>query len=137
MTYVVEYQGNLRTKSYDPGKKWQILTDAPVDNQGIGEEVSPTDLVVVAAASCALTLMGIEADRLNVDLLGCYIRAEKTIVKDPYRRIGSITLKIYAPKTYTAAITQKLENAALHCPVHKSLDPKVAIKMEFFWGQTA
>ena len=38
-----------------------IFTDAPVDNHGKGEYLSPTDLVAAALGSCMITIMNIYA----------------------------------------------------------------------------
>ena len=47
-----------------------LLTDTPKDNKGQGESFSPTDLVAAALGSCIATIMGIEADKMNVNLNG-------------------------------------------------------------------
>ena len=66
---IVEYEGELRTKAKHLQSGNEIITDAPVDNHGKGEAFSPTDLVATALASCVLTIMGIVAERRDIDLL--------------------------------------------------------------------
>ena len=63
------YTGDLRTEcSHESGAK--IATDAPKHNQGKGEAFSPTDLLAAGLGSCMLTLMGIAAAKLGVELKG-------------------------------------------------------------------
>ncbi|MDC0100175.1 OsmC family protein, partial [Crocinitomicaceae bacterium] len=58
-TSKVEYLGGLRTKATHLKSGSEIVTDAPVDNNGKGEAFSPTDLMATAYASCLLTIIGI------------------------------------------------------------------------------
>ena len=55
------YEGGLRCRSVHLGSDRELLTDAPLDNQGRGESFSPTDLVATALASCMMTVLGIAA----------------------------------------------------------------------------
>ena len=57
------YLGDLRTEGAHLKSGNNLITDAPVDNNGKGEAYSPTDLVCAALSSCALTTMGIVANR--------------------------------------------------------------------------
>ena len=59
ITSKVEYLGDLRTKCTHLQSQTEIITDAPIDNNGKGEAFSPTDLVATAYASCMITIMGI------------------------------------------------------------------------------
>ncbi|MFT7019694.1 MAG: putative OsmC-like protein, partial [Cyclobacteriaceae bacterium] len=64
------YQGELRTEATHIASGLKIITDAPVDNHGKGEAFSPTDLVAGALASCLMTIMGIEANKMSISLDG-------------------------------------------------------------------
>ena len=64
------YYGNLRTESKHIQSGNKVRTDAPIDNNGKGEAFSPTDLVATSLANCMLTVMGITANRHNIDING-------------------------------------------------------------------
>ncbi len=66
MTSRVTYTGNLRTECEHLRSGNTFITDAPVDNRGLGEAFSPTDTVATALASCMLTMMGIKARDLEI-----------------------------------------------------------------------
>ncbi|MEO9891696.1 MAG: OsmC family peroxiredoxin, partial [Aurantibacter sp.] len=68
MTSKVTYEGNLRNTCEHLQSGNSFTTDAPVDNNGLGEAFSPTDTVATGLASCILTMMGIKAKSLDVDL---------------------------------------------------------------------
>src|SRR5690554_7064505 len=68
MTSEVIYLGDLRTQSTHLASQASIVSDAPIDNNGKGEAFSPTDYVANALASCMLTIMGIKAKELNIDI---------------------------------------------------------------------
>ena len=65
-TAVVEYLGGLRTKCTHVKSGTEIITDAPTDNNGLGESFSPTDLVATAYTSCILTIVGIYCNNHNI-----------------------------------------------------------------------
>ncbi len=131
----ITYEGNLRTRSVHSENKEEIVTDAPKDNQGKGEMFSPTDLLATALGTCVLTLMGIAANRLKVDLSGLRLTVEKEMAGLPSRRIGRLVMHVYCPKTFDTDITQKLETAGSHCPVHQSLHPDTRQEFFFHWGE--
>ena len=81
------------------------MTDAPVDNEGKGEAFSPTDLVATALASCMLTIMGIVAERNNVELKGTTAEVEKIMGTMP-RQISEIKIKILFNKNFNKIINK-------------------------------
>jgi putative redox protein len=131
----VFYEGSLRTRCVQTGNGQELVTDAPKDNMGKGEMFSPTDLLAAALGSCVLTLMGIAANRLKVDLQGLRLTVEKEMAQMPARRIGRLVIHVYCPKTFDNDITQKLETSGSHCPVHQSLHPDTKQEFFFHWGE--
>jgi putative redox protein len=131
----VVYEGKLRCKSTHGPSGAVLLTDAPVDNHGQGASFSPTDLVATALGTCMLTVMGIAAERENLDLTGTTVRVVKEMATQPVRRIGKLTVEFTVPTPTTAVQQQKLYNTAMTCPVHKSLHPDVEMAIEFKWLQ--
>ena len=65
MSHKIEssYLGGLRVSSTHLASNTEIITDAPVDNNGKGESFSPTDLVATALGTCMITVMGIYAEK--------------------------------------------------------------------------
>jgi putative redox protein len=134
MTSTVVYEGNLRTIATHLQSGTVIETDAPVDNQGKGERFSPSDLVATALGSCMLTIMGMKARDMNIDLNGTKIEIQKIMKSDP-RRIGGINLTFSFP--HELSLTEKerliLERAADTCPVIYSIHPEIEVKVVFKW----
>ena len=63
-----KYVGKLRTSSTHLNSGKNIITDAPIDNNGKGEAFAPTDLVSSALCSCMTTVMGICAEKGNFEM---------------------------------------------------------------------
>ena len=134
VTIDITYQGDLRTEAVHQPSGTHLHTDAPKDNQGKGESFSPSDLVATALGSCMMTIMGIAARDMKIDIKGTQVTVQKEMVATPIRRISRLGVKIKVPVKLTAEQKQKLEQAASTCPVHKSLHPDVQIPVEFVWA---
>jgi uncharacterized OsmC-like protein len=134
MTSTVIYEGELRTVARHLASGTQIGTDAPVDNQGKGELFSPTDLVATALGSCMLTIMGIKAQDLQMDLKGTRIEIQKLMKADP-RRIGGIHLTFHFPGSLQVTEKQRLilERAGNTCPVRYSIHPDIEVLIGYNW----
>lgn len=129
----IAYQGQLHcTATHGPSGS-KIQTDAPVDNMGKGESFSPSDLVGAALGSCILTIMGIIAQRHNLDLTGTTCRVQKEMVSTPMRRIGRLAATVTVPVKLSGEDQRRLENAARNCPVHRSLHPSIESPIVFQW----
>jgi uncharacterized OsmC-like protein len=133
MTSEIIYNGNLRTTATHLRSGNQIITDAPPDNQGRGEAFSPTDLVASALGSCMLTIMGIKARDLALDITGTRVGVNKIMGANP-RRIARVEVAFYLPEnTFSESENKQLEEAALGCPVCKSLSAECESAVTFFW----
>jgi putative redox protein len=133
VTIEIEYQGELHTQAVHGPSGTRLITDAPVDNGGKGEAFSPTDLVATALGTCMVTTMGIYAARHEIDLRGTKVTVAKHMVQQPARRIGKLQVDIHLPLPPTHPRRSALENAALTCPVHRSLHPDVLIPIAFHY----
>ena len=134
MTSTVVYDGNLRTVATHLKSGTVIETDAPLDNQGRAERFSPSDLVATALGSCMMTIMGIKARDLNIDLTETTIQIEKIMQSEP-RRIGAINLTFSFPAQLQLYDKEKsiLERAAHTCPVIYSIHPDIKVNVVFDW----
>ncbi len=126
-----EYLGELRVEARHGPSGATFVTDAPVDNHGKGQSFSPTDLVATALGTCMLTVMGIVAERHGWDLRGTRVSVEKGMATDPVRRIGKLAVVIRFGRRFPPDQRKALEQAAMTCPVHKSLHPDVSAPVEF------
>jgi len=133
VTAQVEYKGNLRTTAVHLASNNEIITDAPTDNNGKGEAFSPTDLVATALASCMITIMGIRADTLDIDITGTSASVTKIMASNP-RKIAEVRVEITMPdQVYDAKHRKVLEAAARTCPVALSLDADLIQRVDFIW----
>ena len=132
MTSKVNYLGDLRTSAIHIASDKNIITDAPIDNQGKGEAFSPTDTVATALASCLLTIMGIKARDLNIDIKNTTAEVSKVMASYP-RRISEIQITVNFTRSYDQRIKKILEKAALACPVSNSLHPDLKQNILFNW----
>lgn len=130
----IVYEGELSTRCVHGENKAEIITDAPKDNQGLGRVFSPTDLLAASLGSCMLTLMGIAAKRLNVDIRGMRAAVVKEMATAPLRRIGKLRVAFTCPHRPSDEVIAKLVHAAETCPVHKSLHPDIVIECTYNWG---
>jgi putative redox protein len=129
----IEYQGDLHCKAVHGPSATELTTDAPTDNQGRGESFSPTDLVATALGTCMLTVMGIMARTLALDISGSRAIVEKEMTATPPRMIASLAVQIHVPHSVSPENKLKLERTAHTCPVHKSLHPDVHAPISFTW----
>lgn len=127
----VDYLGDLHCKITHGPSGQSFMTDAPVDNQGKGEFISPTDLAAASIASCIATIMGIKAQANNIDIKGMKISAVKEMVNEPFRRIGKISLNVLFPHKLDDKSFAIMSNVIKTCPVTRSLAPEVDICVNY------
>ena len=127
------YEGGLRCRATHEPSGATVVTDAPSDNHGKGESFSPTDLVATALGACMLTIIGIVAERHDLDVRGMTAATEKVMSAAPPRRIASLRTRITIPLPSDHPRRDALERAALACPVHQSIHPEIDATVEFVW----
>lgn len=132
MTSKVTYLGDLRTSSVHLQSGNEIISDAPVDNKGKGEAFSPTDTVANALASCMMTVMGIKANDLNIDIKNSTAEVTKIMQQEP-RRINAIEIVFEMQGTNDEKEKTIMERTAMSCPVLLSLNPEIEKRITFNW----
>lgn len=126
------YQGKKHCLAkHDPSGS-EIETDAPKDNQGLGEKFSPTDLVATALGTCILTTIAIVAERDGMNIEGSTMEVQKVMADNP-RRIASLKTILQMPKSIPQDYRKKIENVAYACPVKKSLNHEIDVPIEIVY----
>lgn len=134
-TIHINYLGGLRTDCLHIQSDTHINTDAPTDNQGLGQAFSPTDLVANALGTCIITTMAIFAKRDGIELTGSQLDVTKVMTSEPPRRIAriEISLTLRADPFPDEATRTKLEKIAHTCPVAISLHPDIEQAVTIRW----
>ncbi len=132
MTSKVTYLGELRTENVHLKSGHTYTTDAPTDNNGKGEAFSPTDTVATGLANCMLTVMGIKARNMGLDMSGTTAEVTKIMAPDP-RRIARIVIVVDFPISADDKVKKILEHTARTCPVIYSLHPDIEKELTFNW----
>jgi uncharacterized OsmC-like protein len=130
-TSTLVYAGNLSTQATHTRSGSKIITDAPVDNNGKGLNFSPTDLLATSLASCMLTIMGIAANKHQINMGFPEAEVIKLMDSAP-RRVKEIQILIRFPQsTLDKKSKTILEKAALTCPVALSIHPDIKQNVSF------
>ncbi|MEC5210275.1 putative redox protein [Psychrobacter sp. PL15] len=132
-TSKVTYQRNLRTTAVHLQSNNEIITDAPVDNHGKGEAFSPTDLLATSLASCMLTIIGIKAADMELDVTGTTAEVTKVMAADP-RRVSEVHIVMTFMQTLDDRTQKILYNTALSCPVAQSIHPDITQSLTFSYA---
>lgn len=126
------YTHPLRTNNIHLASGQSVITDAPVDNHGLGQAFSPTDLLSTSLASCVLTIMGIHVNSKDYDLISANASIQKTMAANP-RRVAAIRIDIQVvlsggASDHDLAVLEKVGRA---CPVARSLHPELMQELHF------
>jgi len=130
----VEYQGELRSTATHGPSKTKLNTDAPVDNMGKGESFSPTDLLATSLTTCMVTTMAIAARKANIDIGHPTAKVIKEMTAVPTRRVARLPIEITVSADLSEDDRQRMRNAALTCPVARSIHPDIDVPVTFYWG---
>jgi uncharacterized OsmC-like protein len=125
------YLGELRTEATHLRSGNKIITDAPPDNNGKGEAFSPTDLTCVSLNSCMMTIMGMLAQREQIDMTGMRSEIVKIMGANP-RKIAEVQITFYHENLLATDVQkEKLKRGALTCPVALSLGDELKQTVTF------
>jgi uncharacterized OsmC-like protein len=133
-TLKTKHLGGLRTEITHLQSGGKVTTDAPTDNNGKGEFISPTDMVAGALGSCMLTLMEMAATRMGIDMAGTILDITKVMAAEP-RRIAEIAIDVWFPFVADEKTRTILQRAADTCPVAKSLHPDLRQVVSFHYRE--
>lgn len=128
---VVYYEDQISCKCILDEPKDIIYTDCPKKFGGKGLKFSPTDLLAASIGSCVLTIMGIAAKKLGVDLTGTTVKVVKQMHETG--RLGKVNIVVECPHDLPSKVKEYLEEAAKSCPVVNSLNPLVEKELLFKW----
>lgn len=130
-TSEIIYNGKLRTTATHSKSGLSVVTDAPPDNQGLGEAFSPSDLTATSLGCCMLTIMGISARNHGIDIDGTKVSVKKHMADNPRRIIAIDVIIDMSEKAIEEKYKRILEKAAHTCPVALSLHPEITQNVEF------
>lgn len=132
VTISSKYTGQKHCEANHGPSQSIIQTDAPKDNQGLGETFSPTDLVATAVGTCILTTVAIHAEKENISIIGATSYTEKVMTPPP-RRIASLKTVCKFPNSIPEDFKKRIPEIANQCPVKKSLHPDVEVPVEILF----
>lgn len=124
-----KYTGKKHCKAQHGPSGATLETDAPKDNQGLGETFSPTDLMATALGTCIMTTVAIFAEKENIIIESAEAYTEKVMTPPP-RRIASLKTVVKFSKSVPEDFKLKIPSIAENCPVKRSLHPEVEAPIE-------
>ena len=134
----IVYDGNLRCHVLHRPSQQTIPTDVPVEKGGTGSAISPMDLFSSSLGACMVTVMGMAAQRCNLDITGAHVEVTQQSPLAPSHAPGPINIKITLPKNdlpLSPADVELLAAAAKNCPVKHMLHPDLHVVTEVVSGQ--
>lgn len=129
----VAYEGSLHCSAVHQPSGNTLVTDAPVDNNGLGQAFSPSDLLATALGACMATVIGIVGKRKDIELEGMKVDVRKFMSDDSPRRVKRLELDLKMPLPEDHPERKLLESAARGCPVHHSIHPDIEVVLNWFW----
>ena len=124
------YDGDLRCTAVHGPSGMQLVTDAPVDNNGKGESFSPTDLLATSMLTCVMTIVAIRADSKGIDVSGMNGSVEKSMAANP-RRIAKLEVIVDLPSNLSMDARAWLIAEGCNCPVCVSVSESMEVDVTF------
>ena len=79
-----------------------------------------------------ISVIGIVAEREDVDLMGSHFKVEKIMSAQP-RRVAELRVNLHLPQALTENQRIKYENTGRTCPVHHSLHPDIVASIQYHY----
>ena len=127
------YLGDLKCVSTHLQSGKNIITDAPLDHCGKGENFSPTDLLATSLGTCLLTIMAIKAKASGWELENISLNIEKIMTKNNERKIKELKIDIYIPEGFSNEKINFLKNASKDCPVTRNLSRSLELQINWHY----
>ena len=124
------YDGDLRCTAVHGPSGMQLVTDAPVDNNGKGASFSPTDLLATSMLTCVMTIVAIRADSKGIDVSGMNGSVEKSMAAHP-RRIAKLEVIVDLPSNLSMDDRAWLITEGCNCPVCVSVSESMEVDVTF------
>ena len=119
------YQGKGRVEATHVRSAVTINTDAGKAVGGLGENQNPVELLGNALAACALTMMGLQAERGGVDFSGCYTEIGQIEEDMETFAVSRIPITFHLKASFDEKQRKKFEHIALKtCFVGNTLTAK-------------
>lgn len=113
----------------------EVATFPPGILKGVEKKLfSPTDLFAASLGMCVVTMMGIKAEKLGVDLRGTEVKVKKEMHRRPPFEVKRMELEVRCPGTFEEGVREQLEQMGWSCPIHHSLRPEIEVELSFEWG---
>jgi uncharacterized OsmC-like protein len=130
-TSSVKYLGNLRTECTHERSGTKIITDAPIDNNGMGEAFSPTDLLATSYASCMITIIGIHCNKNGLSFKSAEASVVKSMGSGP-RKVSAIDINLdLSGNNWTEEEKKAVIAAAEVCPVALSVSDAISVNINY------
>ncbi|MDE5831851.1 MAG: OsmC family protein [Desulfovibrio sp.] len=128
-----EYLGDLRIDCVREDNGAKLTLESLFENFGGESHFSPTDLVALGLASCALNTIGIYCHRREIDIDGAIFSVGKTMATQPNRIAKIRTVFTFPAKGYNEKERAGIERCLRSCPVHNSLSERMEQEFVFNW----
>ena len=125
----VVFLGGVRTEcTHESGAK--IIAESPKEGA-----FWATDLFAASIGMWIITIIGMAAKELEIDLKGASFEIEKLMSTGSSHHIDKVILHFHSPLSLDKQAREKLEKAAMNCPVYVGLNPSLKVETNFAWGK--
>ncbi|MGD8279087.1 MAG: OsmC family protein [Gemmatimonadota bacterium] len=106
----------------------ELRTSKSPEYGGTGTSFSSTDLLAAALGTCIATDVEPVAERHGIEAGSIRVHVSKLLSVRP-KRIESLSVVVVLPAGVPPDVVVRLERAAGHCLVHRSLSPEIEVRV--------